>query len=171
MIIKTNFQIFVALLVVVTSQAGLAGLGGPRSVGPLVEPVETQLVVGAGQEFTLRWLVIDDDMASWVLNQNGSFLTSGQLLSSEVIYKGTEVAGFYLYNLIISDLSGNSANSSVSVRVEVFTDPAGTTTTPSSHVTSETQTQGDESAASGFPLLITLAFTTLALISRKKIRR
>ncbi len=125
----------------------------PRSTEPVIEVPNGRVYIGTplGQEFTLTFIIIDDDPWNFTLSRarigtypenyskyiiTQEILDFGTLESDVLHFTRTEPEGEYIFILVIYDLSGNFASKEVGVLVG----PEG-------------GEDGAEDAASGFEFL------------------
>jgi hypothetical protein len=138
------------------------------SLSPIIEALAPQIFVELNQEFTITWIIIDDDPSRYEIRQDNSLLKWGQIETSMINITSSMPIGVYYYAIIVFDYTGNSISNVVQINVV----SPHTVTSPTSSYTQDTKpsfTSADEAAARGFSLLIVIFVILTSLIIERNV--
>lgn len=131
------------------------------SLVPIIEGEISASEVVIGQEFTITWIIIDDNPAEYTIYRNGKILLLGSIKSTTIQLSRVETVGNYTFLLVVFDYSGNVQNNSLSIEVRF-----SPTSTDISTV-SDTSNQPIGAAASGLLFEFVLLALGIVIIYRK----
>lgn len=123
------FSIFVTLgnvQIVLSSESSLKPI--------LVPQMEINQFILTNQEINLTWYIIDDNPSSYKLFINNSIFKFGKTTTNIINIPYSNIAGYYIITLEITDYSNNIVNNSIYLTISVgtFTAPASSSTDSSS---------------------------------------
>jgi hypothetical protein len=135
------------------------------SIIPIIETNGESKTIAINQEYTIIWIVIDDNPSRYEIKQNNSLIKYGKIDSSMINLTISLPIGLYYYSIFVFDYSGN--NISNIFQLEVVSSVPDTSSWSSETIAPTDTVHGTDmsSAISGFGLVsVILVFITIGMI-------